>query len=117
ESHLAASLNLRRQQIGKRTTEQDLGRAAAQLVPVGEAGGELDDSRIQERRTRLQRVRHAGPVHLDQQVERQIGVKIVCERDRERREAVCVSEKAAVKIEHTRKVYRARDVGLQHLVE
>src|SRR5215813_8820447 len=47
-----------------------------QLVAVRQAGGKIDNARIQERRTRLKRVRHAHTIHFVENVIRQIDMLV-----------------------------------------
>ena len=78
EAHLGAGPDRRRQEVGERLLEHDLGaaRAEPELAVDRHRGGQLDDPVVQERPAALEAVRHAGQVDLDQQVAGQVGQEV-----------------------------------------
>ena len=80
EGNGEAALGARDDGLGQypahRALEQGLALAVLELKLGRDGGRELDELVIEQRHPRLDRVGHAHPVHLGQDVERQVAVEI-----------------------------------------
>src|SRR5271165_4400564 len=87
ESLLPSPTNLRRNPIRQTSAKQRLSLASAKVILHWQGGGECEKIAIQKRGSALQCAAHAGSIHLDQDLFRQVSVGGVFHRGKRKLQA------------------------------